>query len=77
MAFWLFKTEPGTFSWDDQVRAWPKRRGMERCPERAPRKKHMRAMKVGDLGFFYHSVDEKKHRGSGEDRLRDSSGLNR
>ena len=24
MAFWLFKTEPGAFSWDDQVRAGPK-----------------------------------------------------
>jgi predicted RNA-binding protein with PUA-like domain len=58
MAFWLFKTEPGTFSWDDQVRAGPK--GEEWNGVRnALAQKHMRAMKVGDLGFFYHSVDEK------------------
>jgi predicted RNA-binding protein with PUA-like domain len=58
MAFWLFKTEPGTFSWDDQVRAGSK--GEEWNGVRnALAQKHMRAMKVGDLGFFYHSVDEK------------------
>ena len=59
MAFWLFKTEPGTFSWEDQLRAGPK--GGEWSGVRnALAQKHMRAMKVGDLGFFYHSVDEKR-----------------
>lgn len=59
MAFWLFKTEPGTFSWDDQVRAGPK--GEEWGGVRnALAQKNMRAMKVGDLGFFYHSVHEKQ-----------------
>jgi predicted RNA-binding protein with PUA-like domain len=59
MAYWLFKTEPGTFSWDDQVRAGTK--GEEWNGVRnALAQKHMRAMKIGDLGFFYHSVDEKQ-----------------
>jgi predicted RNA-binding protein with PUA-like domain len=58
MAYWLFKTEPGTFSWDDQVRAGPK--GEEWNGVRnALAQKNMRAMRLGDLGFFYHSVDEK------------------
>jgi predicted RNA-binding protein with PUA-like domain len=59
MAFWLFKTEPGAFSWDDQVRAGPK--GEEWTGVRnALAQKNMREMKIGDQGFFYHSVDEKR-----------------
>jgi predicted RNA-binding protein with PUA-like domain len=59
MAYWLFKTEPGTFSWEDQLakgalgEEWSGvRNGLAQ--------KHMKAMKKGDLGFFYHSVDEKR-----------------
>jgi predicted RNA-binding protein with PUA-like domain len=59
MAFWLFKTESGTFSWDDQVRAGVK--GEEWNGVRnALAQKNMRAMKIGDLAFFYHSGDEKR-----------------
>jgi predicted RNA-binding protein with PUA-like domain len=59
MAFWLFKTEPGAFSWDDQVKAGAK--GEEWNGVRnALAQKNMRAMKKGELGFFYHSVDEKR-----------------
>lgn len=59
MAFWLFKTEPGTFSWEDQVRAGAK--GEEWNGVRnALAQKNMKTMKRGDLGFFYHSVDEKQ-----------------
>lgn len=59
MAFWLFKTEPGTFSWNDQVKAGAA--GEEWSGVRnALAQKNMRAMKVGDLGFFYHSVHEKQ-----------------
>jgi predicted RNA-binding protein with PUA-like domain len=58
MAFWLFKTERGTFSWDDQVKAGPK--GEEWNGVRnALAQKHMREMKTGDLGFFYHSGEER------------------
>jgi predicted RNA-binding protein with PUA-like domain len=59
MAYWLFKTEAETFSWEDQLKAgdggeeWSGvRNGLAQ--------KHMKAMKKGDLGFFYHSVDEKR-----------------
>ncbi|MEC9432370.1 MAG: EVE domain-containing protein [Pseudomonadota bacterium] len=59
MAFWLFKSEPGTWSWDDQVA-----KGAEGEPWDGVRnyqaRNNMRAMKVGDLGFFYHSVDQKQ-----------------
>ncbi|HEY5338278.1 MAG TPA: EVE domain-containing protein [Rhizomicrobium sp.] len=59
MAHWLFKTEPETFSWDMQ-----KTRGAKGEPWSGVRNyaaaKHMKAMKKGDLGFFYHTGDEKQ-----------------
>ncbi|MGF7158467.1 putative RNA-binding protein with PUA-like domain [Rhodoligotrophos appendicifer] len=59
MAYWLFKTEPGSWSWEDQ-----KRKGKDGEPWTGVRnyqaRNNMLAMKVGDLGFFYHSVDEKQ-----------------
>jgi predicted RNA-binding protein with PUA-like domain len=59
MAYWLFKTEPVTFSWDMQ-----KKRGAKGEPWSGVRNyaaaKHMKAMKKGDLGFFYHTGDEKQ-----------------
>jgi predicted RNA-binding protein with PUA-like domain len=59
MAYWLFKTEPETFSWDMQ-----KKRGANGEPWSGVRNyaaaKHMKAMKKGDLGFFYHTGDEKQ-----------------
>ena len=59
MAYWLFKTEPETFSWDMQ-----KKRGSKGEPWSGVRNyaaaKHMKAMKKGDLGFFYHTGDEKQ-----------------
>ncbi len=59
MAYWLFKSEPGTWSFDDQVAAGPD--GAEWDGVRNYQARNfMRAMKQGDLGFFYHSVDEKR-----------------
>jgi predicted RNA-binding protein with PUA-like domain len=59
MAYWLFKTEPEAFSWDQQ-----KQRGAKGEPWSGVRNfqaaKHMKAMKKGDLGFFYHTGDEKR-----------------
>ena len=59
MAYWLFKTEPSTWSWDDQVRT-----GEAGEPWTGVRNhladKHMKAMRRGDRGFFYHSGDEKR-----------------
>lgn len=59
MAYWLFKTEAETFSWDMQ-----KKRGAKGEPWSGVRNfaaaKNMKAMKKGDLGFFYHTGDEKQ-----------------
>lgn len=54
MAYWLFKSEPDTWSWDQQVAkgaAGEEWNGVRNYQAR----NNMRAMKVGDLGFFYHS----------------------
>jgi predicted RNA-binding protein with PUA-like domain len=59
MAYWLFKTEPETFSWEMQ-----KKKGAKGEPWSGVRNfaaaKHMKTMKKGDLGFFYHTGDEKQ-----------------
>ncbi|TFL16591.1 EVE domain-containing protein [Jannaschia formosa] len=58
MRYWLFKSEPGTWSWDDQVakgEAGQEWDGVRNYQARNV----MREMEVGDLGFFYHSQDEK------------------
>lgn len=57
MAYWLFKTEPGSWSWDDQVKKGVEHWNGVRNFQAA---NNMKAMKIGDLGFFYHSVDEKR-----------------
>ncbi len=52
--FWLFKSEPDVFSWETQ-----KKRGAKGEPWTGVRnylaRNNMRAMALGDLGFFYHS----------------------
>ena len=57
MAYWLFKSEPGAWSWDDQVKAgtaeWDGVRNYQAD-------NNMKAMKLGDRGFFYHSVDARE-----------------
>jgi predicted RNA-binding protein with PUA-like domain len=54
MAYWLLKTEPETFSWNDQVK-----RGAKGEPWTGVRnftaRKHLKDMKKGDRAFFYHS----------------------
>jgi predicted RNA-binding protein with PUA-like domain len=58
MAYWLFKSEPNTWSWDDQVAkgdAGEEWDGVRNYQAR----NNMRAMKVGERGFFYHSLTEK------------------
>jgi predicted RNA-binding protein with PUA-like domain len=51
------KSEPGAWSWEDQVKAgaaeWDGVRNYQAS-------NNMKAMKVGDLAFFYHSVKEKR-----------------
>lgn len=58
MAYWLFKSEPGAWSWDDQVKRDAKGGEWDGVRNHTA-KLNMLAMKRGDLGFFYHSVDEK------------------
>ena len=58
MAYWLFKSEPSTWSWDQQVakgEAGEEWDGVRNYQAR----NFMRQMKIGDRGFFYHSQKEK------------------
>lgn len=58
MRYWLFKSEPSTWGWDDQKAkgdAGEEWDGVRNYQAR----NHMREMSVGDLGFFYHSQKEK------------------
>ena len=57
MAYWLMKTEPGTWSWDDQVRDGTAEWDGVRNHQAAL---NLKAMKKGDRAFFYHSVNEKR-----------------
>ena len=56
MAYWLMKSEPASFSWDDLVRDggtdWD---GVRNNAARL----HLRAMKAGDEAFFYASMTDK------------------
>jgi len=56
MAYWLMKSEPSSYSWDDLVRdgktMWD---GVRNNAARL----HLRAMKPGDEALFYHSMDER------------------
>jgi len=57
MAHWLMKSEPSSYSWDDLVRDG----GTEWDGVRNPTARiNLRAMKVGDEAFFYHSMDERQ-----------------
>ena len=57
MQYWLFKTEPGCFGWEDlkksvnQTTSWDGVRNYQA-------RNFMQSMKLGDKGFFYHSGKE-------------------
>lgn len=59
MAYWLFKSEPSAWSWDDQVakgdlgEEWDGVRNYQA-------RNFMREMKLGERGFFYHSQKDKE-----------------
>jgi predicted RNA-binding protein with PUA-like domain len=57
MAYWLVKSEPTTWSWDQHVKkdadAWTGVRNHQA-------KAHLVAMKKGDKAFFYHSNEGKE-----------------
>ena len=56
MAYWLVKSEPDAWSWDEHMEAgvaeWDGVRNHQAC-------NNMKAMKVGDQAFFYHSGGER------------------
>ena len=54
--YWLFKSEPHVFSYDDLTAKGQKGVEWDGVRNYAARN-NMRAMQVGDLGFFYHSND--------------------
>jgi len=58
MAYWLMKSEPGTWSWEAQKKEGPKGAEWDGVRNYQARN-NMRAMKMGDLAFFYHSIGEK------------------
>jgi predicted RNA-binding protein with PUA-like domain len=59
MAYWLLKTEPEEFSWDDQVKRGAKGETWSGVRNFTARR-HLKEMKKGDRAFFYHTGDEKQ-----------------
>ena len=57
MAYWLVKSEPGAWSWEDHVKAGVAEWDGVRNHQAA---NNLKAMKNGDRAFFYHSVNEKR-----------------
>ena len=57
MNYWLMKSEPGAYSWDDLMKdgrtCWD---GVRNYQARS----HLMNMREGDLSLFYHSVNEKR-----------------
>ena len=58
MAYWLLKSEPGTWSWDDQLKKGDEGEGWDGV-RNYQASNNMKKMEIGDLAFFYHSVNEK------------------
>ena len=59
MQYWLFKSEPSTWSWDQQVAKGDVGEEWDGVRNNQARN-FMRQMNVGDLGFFYHSQKDKE-----------------
>ncbi|MCS7171969.1 MAG: EVE domain-containing protein [Armatimonadetes bacterium] len=57
MAYWLLKSEPETWSWEDQLRAGVEVWDGVRNPQA---QRHLRSMRRGDLAFFYHTGTERR-----------------
>lgn len=59
MAYWLFKSETSTWSWDDQLAKGEEGEEWDGVRNYQARNS-MRDMKIGDRGFFYHSQKDKE-----------------
>ena len=58
MGYWLLKSEPGTWSWEDQIKKGDEGEGWDGV-RNYQASNNMKKMEIGDLAFFYHSVREK------------------
>ena len=59
MRYWLLKSEPSSWSWQDQQARGNAGEGWDGVRNHQA-SRNMKAMEVGDLAFFYHSVSEKQ-----------------
>tara|TARA_Y100001935_G_scaffold255329_1_gene267737 strand:+ start:259 stop:681 length:423 start_codon:yes stop_codon:yes gene_type:complete len=59
MQYWLFKSEPSSWSWKNQLEKGDMGEDWDGVRNHQA-KNNMKKMKIGDKGFFYHSVSEKK-----------------
>jgi predicted RNA-binding protein with PUA-like domain len=59
MNYWLMKSEPSTWSWQNQLDRGDAGEGWDGV-RNYQASNNMKAMKIGDLAFFYHSVNEKQ-----------------
>ena len=58
MEYWLMKSEPSTWSWEQQVKVGSKGEGWDGVRNYQASNKRKK-MKKGELCFFYHSVKER------------------
>ena len=58
MEYWLMKSEPSTWSWEQQIKVGSKGEGWDGV-RNYQASNNMKKMKKGDLCFFYHSVKER------------------
>jgi predicted RNA-binding protein with PUA-like domain len=65
MQYWLVKSEPSTWSWDQQVAKGAKGEAWTGVRNFTARR-YLKEMKKGDKFFFYHTGDEKQVVGIGE-----------
>ena len=59
MNFWLMKSEPSSWSWQDQLDRGDLGEGWDGVRNHQA-SNNMKVMQLGDLAFFYHSVNEKQ-----------------
>ena len=59
MQYWLLKSEPSSWSWQNQLDRGDTGEGWDGVRNHQA-SNNMKAMQIGDLAFFYHSVNEKQ-----------------
>ena len=59
MHYWLLKSEPSAWSWQNQLDRGEQGEGWDGV-RNYQASNNMKAMAIGDLAFFYHSVNEKQ-----------------